>query len=146
MDLSGLKWPLIIVVVLFLGWLCTSGGINWMVSKSTEAQVGANPEQDIIDEARLTKLAGFVLWQFQYEKAGEIMMIAINRYGMDGPNFFYNQYRLVKCYEKVENYEKASQILTALIGAQAWTIDDRVPEMDNLALRREKLKETHELY
>lgn len=145
MDLSGLKWPLIVVVVVFLGWLCTTGGVNWMITKSTTAVVGQDAEQDMLDEARLTKLAGFVLWQFKYEKAGEIMMMAIDRYGENGPNFLYNQYRLVKCYEKVKNYQKAHDIIIALMNAEASQFDDRIPERDNLALRAEKLKETHEL-
>jgi hypothetical protein len=70
MDLSGLKWPLIIVVVVAIGWLGSSGGINWMISQSTDAVPGADATQDARDEQRLTSVAGYLLTLWRYEKMG----------------------------------------------------------------------------
>lgn len=145
MDLSGLKWPIIIVVVIFLGWLGTSGGINWMVNNATAAEVGQDAERDTLDEATLTKVGGYLMTLWKYEKAIEVMETSIMRYGPAGQNYYYNYYRLVRCYERLDQNQKAYNIIQELIGMNAWEQDSRVADYDNLNLQAQKLKELHEL-
>ena len=90
MDLSGLKWPIIIVVVVGVGWLLSSGGTNYMYKNFTTAEVGADPARDKTDEAGLSRLGGFMLKTFRYEKAEEVFATAVSRYP-DGANVWYNQ-------------------------------------------------------
>ena len=145
MDLSGLKWPLIIVIVVGIGWLGSSGGVEWMIKQSIKATPGADATQDVRDEARLSKVGGYVLTLWRYEKAAEVFQMCFDRYGTSGANYWYNRYRLVKCLEKMEDYQGAYNVLKELLAAQAWTYDKRVPEFDNLNLRASKLKELYEL-
>lgn len=145
MDLSGLKWPLIIGFVVLIGWLGTSGGVNYMHGNFTKAVPGTDAERDKVDEAGLSRLGGYCMMTFQYEKAKNMMEESLSRYGEGGANYWYNLYRLVKCYEKLGNYQEAYNILISLSNADAQTHDDRVPGRDNLAQRAEKLKEVHEL-
>ena len=81
---------------------------------------------------------------FRYERAEEILQQAVDRFP-EGKNVYYNYYRLVKCQEIREDYEKAVDTLVWLMDINANQIDDRVPEPDNLKLRANKLIETHEL-
>jgi len=143
--LSGLKWPAIIAVIVGIGWLGTSGGVNWMYDNFTEATPGVDAEQDKIDEAGLTKLGGYLMMLWQYDKAIDAMEAAINRYGPQAPNYYYNYYRLAKCYERTGQYQRALNQLRDIMGMEAWNHDDRIPNRDNLALRAQKLKEVHEL-
>lgn len=145
MDLSGLKWPVIILVIVAVGWLCTSGGVNFMVNNFTKATPGEDEKRDKTDEAGLTRVAGFLMKTFRYEWALDVMEQAMDRYGEDGANYWYNKYRTAKCYEKIEDYQRSHTILQELIAANAHDLDERVPENDNIKLRAEKLKETHEL-
>ncbi|MBP8132407.1 MAG: hypothetical protein KA184_22745 [Candidatus Hydrogenedentes bacterium] len=145
MDLSGLKWPLIIVIVVAIGWLASSGGVNWMVKQATKATPGQDQAQDVKDEARLSKISGYLMILWRYERAAEVLNDCFARYGASGANHWHNKYRMVKCQEKMENYQQAYNILQELLAAQAWTYDKRVPDMDNLSLRASKLKEVHEL-
>jgi tetratricopeptide (TPR) repeat protein len=145
MDLSGLKWPLIIGVVVLVGWLGSSGGVNYMYGNFTKAVPGTDAEKDKVDEAGLTRLGGYCMMTFQYAKAKDIMEMSLSRYAEGGANYWYNLYRLVKCYEKLGNYQEAHDILISLSNADAQTKDERVPNRDNLALRAGKLKEVHEL-
>lgn len=144
MDLSGLKWPLIIVVVGFVGWLGTSGGINWMVNNATKAQPGVDAERDVLDEATLTKVGGYLMMLWKYERAIEVMELALDRYP-NGKNAYYNYYRLVRCYERLGNNQHAYDILKDLMSMQAWEYDSRVPSQDGLAHNAQKLQELHEL-
>lgn len=145
MDLSGLKWPLIIAIVVGIGWLGSSGGVEWMIKQSTKAVPGADANQDVKDEARLSKVAGYVMMLWRYEKAASVMETCFQRYGTAGANYWHNQYRMVKCQEKMGNYQAAYDILKGLMTAQAWNIDPRVPDFDNLNLRASKLREMYEL-
>jgi len=145
MDLSGLKWPLIIVVIIGVGWLLSSGGVNYMVGKFTSATPGADVEQDKIDEAGLYRVAGYLMFLWRYEKAANVIDLAITRYGDAGPNYWDNLYRLAKCYEKMRDYQSSYNVLQDLMAANASQYDDRVPENDNLSLRAARLKEVHEL-
>jgi len=144
MDLSGLKWPIIIVVVVFVGWLFTSGGVNWMVGQATKADVGADAAKDARDEAMLSRIGGYLIYLWRYEKAAEVLTLSIERYP-NGANVLHNYYRLVTCYERQDMNQRAHNILQELIAAQAWNFDDRIPGQDNLSLRAAKLKEVHGL-
>ncbi|HNR29354.1 MAG TPA: hypothetical protein PKI11_00560 [Candidatus Hydrogenedentes bacterium] len=145
MDLSGLKWPLIIVIVVAIGWLASSGGVNWMVGQATKNAPGQDAAQDVKDEARLSTIGGYLMTLWRYERAAEVLNTCFARYGASGANYWHNKYRMVKCQEKLGNYQQAFNILQELLAGQAWTYDSRVPEMDNLSLRATKLKELHEL-
>jgi len=145
MDLSGLKWPLIIAVIVLIGWLMSSGGVNFMVNKFSAATPGNDIERDKTDEAGLSKVAGYLLFLWRYEKAAAVMELSMDRYGEVGANYWHNYYRLVKCYEKMKDYQRSYNILQELIAVNASQFDDRVPENDNLSLRATKLKEVHEL-
>jgi hypothetical protein len=144
MDLSGLKWPLIIVVVVAIGWLGSSGGINWMISQSTDAVPGADATQDARDEQRLTSVAGYLLTLWRYEKAAEVMLLSIDRYGEAGKNYWYNYYRMAKCYEKMGRPGEAVNTLMEVMRQRPQITDDRVPGWDNLKLRATKIAETHQ--
>jgi len=144
MDLSGLKWPIIIVVIVGIGWLGSSSGVNFMFKKFTEGAVGEDVKKDETNEAGLSRLGGWCLRLFKYKKALNILETAVQRYP-EGKNRFHNEYRMVKCAEKLKQYKRASGLLYRLISANASQIDSRVPQNDVLILRREKLVETHEL-
>ena len=145
MDLSGLKWPLIIVVVVGIGWLASSGGVNWMQAGFTKNTVGTDVERDKLDEAGLTRLAGYTLMLWKYEKSKELMNLALERYGEGGANYWYNTFRITTCDDRLGNYEEAIAGLQYLIDNSAGEIDDRVPTNDNLSLKAQKLRETHEI-
>jgi DNA phosphorothioation-dependent restriction protein DptG len=145
MDLSGLKWPVIIIVVVAIGWLASSGGVNWMVSNFSKATPGQDPKRDITDEAGLSKVGGYLMYLFKYEKAYEVMNLALQRYGNTGKNYWYNKYRMVKCLEKMARYQDAYNILRELEGYNAQQYDDRVPNTDVLRARAAKLKEVNGL-
>lgn len=144
MDLSRLKWPLIIIVVVGLGWLLTDGGVKFLRGKFTEGEVGVDPKQDEFNEAGLSNLAGFLIKTFRYASAEEVLLDAMERYP-EGKNYLNNRYRLAKCAEKQGRYEECVQHLAALRDMDAHQYDDRIPEVDVLNLRIDKLVETHEL-
>lgn len=145
MDLSGLKWPIIIVVVVAGGWLFTSGGVNWMISRATAATPGVDIEKDKFDEAQLSRVGGYTMRLWKYDKALECFNLARERYGEGGANYWYNTYRMVRCYERNGDPSTAIDVLTYLIDNGANTHDPRVPDNDNLGLIRNKLRETFEL-
>lgn len=145
MDLSGLKWPLIIVVVVGVGWLATSGGVNWMYKNFTAAAPGVDAQQDLRDEAGLTKLATYTYYLWKWEKTIAIIETSINRYGESAPNYWYNLERLSTCYDRIGDYQTSYNILKQLMDANAHEIDERVGNFDNLNLRASKLREMHEL-
>ncbi|MCK5861057.1 MAG: hypothetical protein KAH38_01140 [Candidatus Hydrogenedentes bacterium] len=143
MDLSGLKWPIIIVVVVGIGFLATSPGINYMVTKFTTAVPGQDVERDKIDEMGLTRVGGYLLYLFKYQKAKAVMQMSIDRYGPGGANYWYNKYRIVRCLEKMKQYEVAHSVLQELVTNDAKQYDKRVPNNDNLRMRASKLKAVH---
>ena len=145
MDLSGLKWPLIIVVLVAVGWLASSGGVSWMQNNFTKATPGTDLERDKIDEAGLSRLATYVLYLWKYEKAKEILTLSVDRYGEAGANYWFNVYRISTCNERLGNYQEAVDDLQYLMDNEASTKDDRVPERDNLSLKAEKIKSVNEL-
>ncbi len=145
MDLSGLKWPLIILVIIGIGWLASSGGVNYMIKNFTKATPGQDIQRDKADEAGLSRIAGYLITLLRWERAKNVIELTINRYGDSGANYWYNLYRLARCYEKLERYQEAYNILRDLAQINAHQYDNRVPEYDNLNLRSQKLKELYEL-
>ena len=143
MDLSGLKWPLIIVVVIGLGWLLSSGGVNWMANSAMKATPGEDAAKDLKDEAMLSRLAGYQMKLWRYDTAIGFLKASNQRYGPNAPNYLYNVYRLAKCFDRKEMWRKSYNHLQILIRANANQIDDRVANNDNLSLRASKLKEMY---
>ena len=145
MDLSGLKWPLVIVVDVGIGWLATSGGVNWMYGNFTAASPNVDEAQDLRDEAGLTKLAGYTYFLWKWRTTIDIIETSQQRYGEWGPNYWYNMERLANCYDRIGDYQTSYNILQEIMDANAHEIDDRVGNFDNLNLRASKLRELHEL-
>jgi hypothetical protein len=144
MDISRLKWPLIIIVVVVGGWLVTDGGVRFLRTQFTKGPVGQDVKQDEANEAGLSMLAGFLIQTFRYASAEEVLKDAMERYPQ-GKNYLNNKYRLAKCAEKQGRYEECIEHLAELRDMDAHSIDDRIPEIDVLNLRIDKLAETHEL-
>ena len=144
MDLSFLKWPIIIALIAVVCFLLSGSGVDYMLKKFTAEPPGANAQRDVTNEMGLSRLGGYCLRLFRYEKAMNIFETATSRFP-DGKNRWYNEYRKVRCAEKMINYKKAADILLMLIDINANQFDKRVPNNDVLKLRREKLVETHEL-
>ncbi|HOV59988.1 MAG TPA: hypothetical protein PK349_02865 [Candidatus Hydrogenedentes bacterium] len=145
MDLSGLKWPAIILVLVGIFWLGTSGGVNYMVSKYTSHVPGQDARQDAIDEAGLTRVGYYLLSTLQFSKAAYVIQLALDRYGQNGANYWINVYRLATCMDRLERYQESYDLLQILIGADAQQYDERIPNVDVLRARAAKLKEVHEL-
>jgi len=146
MDLSGLKWPFIIAAVVGIGWLATSGGVNWMFGKFTAAAPGVDQQQDLRDEAGLTKLAGYTFHLWKWRATIDIIETSHYRYGPWGPNYWYNLERLATCYERIGQVQTSYNILQELKAGRAWEHDSRVGNFDNLNLRSSKLREMYELH
>lgn len=146
MDLSKFKWPVIIILVVGIIWLGSSGGINFMVNQFTKAEPGVDANRDRSDEAWLTSIGGYLQKTFQYEEAYEVMSIACDRYGQNSSNYLFNQLRMARCLEKLGDYQGSYEILCYLRDSRASEFDDRIPIFDVLNGRAAKLKEVHELY
>ena len=145
MDLSGLKWPLIIAAVVGIGWLATSAGVNWMGQRFVAAAPGVDAQQDLRDEAGLTKLATYTYYLWKWQKTADILQTSIERYGEDGANYWYNLERLSNCYDRLGEYQESYDILRQLMDVNAHEIDSRVGNFDNLNLRASKLREMYDL-
>lgn len=133
------------MIIISVVWLGSRPGLNFMISNFTKAPPGENPQRDKIDEAGLTRIATYLMFLLRWEDAKNVLELAINRYGPAGENYYYNVYRLAKCYEKLGKYQEAYEILRDLASIDAHQYDPRVPEYANLTLRANKLKEVHEL-
>ena len=147
MDLSFLKWPIIILVVAGGAWLITDGGVNYMISNFKDTTPGEDESRDRINETGLSRVAGFLMLTFRYQKADEVLTYLTQTYvPADGAeHYWHNLYRLAKCKEKQGNYAASINILRELAHRNAHSIDDRVARPEVLRLRAEKLMETHEL-
>ncbi len=145
MDLSGLKWPLLILVIVGIGFLASSPGINYLVGRYTGSTPGQDAKIDVRDEAGLSRIAGYLLYQWRYQRAYDIMKLAVDRYGTAGANYWYNKYRMAKCLEKVGRVQESVAILEELMAANAHAIDGRIADGNNLKLRATKLKEVNEI-
>jgi tetratricopeptide (TPR) repeat protein len=144
MDLSQLKWPLIAAVVVLGAWLISDPGVDYMYSRFTREAPGADPERDKVNEAGLSRLGGFLLKTFRYQRAQEVFQRSLQLFP-EGENALYNQYRLAKCAEKLNNPQEAIRLLRELRAMDAHSMDERVPHGDNLKLRADKLMELHDL-
>ncbi len=144
MDLSILKWPIIILVVVGGGWLISSGGTNYIYKQLQEHQPGEDVEADKTNEASLSKLGGFLAKTLRHQKARDVFQFTIERYP-NGENILFNYLRLARAEQKLGNFERTVAILGMLMQQNAHEIDDRVPNNENLRLRQQKLIEVHEV-
>jgi len=144
MDISKIVWPLVIVAVLGLGWLVTEGGVNYQFKKYNEGATGTDPEKDALQEKGLSKLAGFLMTTFRYQKAADTYNAAIDRFP-NGENVWWNSYQLARCQEKLKNFDEAVRLLVFIRDQDGDSHDERIPGFDNLNLRIQKLVETHEI-
>jgi hypothetical protein len=155
MDLSFLKWPVIIAVVGGVIWLLSEGGVNYMEKRFTAEPPGQDAAIDKVNEAGLSRLAGYLMFTFRYERANRIMQTCAERYP-EGENYWHNLFRRARLHErmadattdpvKVEmHYQAALEILRHLMDVNAHDQDERVPEFDVLRLRAEKIAEVNEL-
>lgn len=144
MDLSRLKWPLIIGLVILAWWIISDPGVDFMRNQYLKGTPGENAEADVTNEAGLSRLGGFLLKTLRYQRANQVFMDALTLYPQ-GKNALYNQYRLAKCKEKLGEIEESILLLRDLEEIDAHSIDNRVAESSNLKLRADKLMEQHEL-
>ena len=151
MDLSFLKWPLIIVVVGFVLWLFTAGGTSWMEGKLLGYTPGESTEADVRNESQLSSLAGYYSKTLRYQKAVEVFNKTMERYP-EGKNYYYNLYRVSRLEEAMgdatgervamlEHYQTALDILRFLIENDIHATDERVPEVEVLRHRWEDIAE-----
>ena len=144
MDLSKVKWIVIIAVVVGAIFLASGPGVNAMYNRATKAVVGQDPTRDAADEATLSKYGGYLTTLLQYEKAEKFYSASIDRYGPDGKNFWWNIYKRARCYEKMRKYEDAVGDLYFLWREDGDSYDERVPENYILKNRIAKLIEVHQ--
>lgn len=145
MDLSGLKWPAIILVVAIVGWLLSSGGVNWMIGNFSKSTVGQDAKRDIRDEAGLSRVGGFLYSTWRWEKAAYVFDLARSRYSTTGKNYYYNTYRLARCYDRLKRYQETVNLYRELSGVEAHSIDRRVPYTDSIIKWTQELVEMHGL-
>ncbi|MBW7864609.1 MAG: hypothetical protein H3C30_09385 [Candidatus Hydrogenedentes bacterium] len=145
MDLGKLKWPLIIAAVVLVFWLASNGGVNYMVSKFTTAVPGQDQERDRLDEAGLSRFGDYLMYTFQFDKAASVLELAVDRYGPLGANYWYNLYRLSKCYDRLKRYRESYDILTMLVDNDASQFDKRVPDSQIMRVTATRLQEVQGL-
>lgn len=143
MDLSGLKWPLILMLVAVLVFLVSTPGIDFMFN-----QFSADPGDDALRARRyeeaLSRLGGFCILSLRLEKGRMILEYALEHYP-DGANAYFNKYRLYRIYRKLGRMETAVKILDTLLDENAHAKDHRVPSNDVLELERNKLIELYDM-
>lgn len=145
MDLSGLKWPAIILAVVAVCWLGSSGGVFYMVNSINNSTPGQDASRDKRDETVLTAVAGYNMYTLRYWDAAEVLKLAIKRYGTNGANYYYNQLRLAKCWEKLSLMQESYNIIRDLADINAKQYDGRIPSQEELRGRAERLKEVNNL-
>ena len=144
MDLSKLKWAVVILVVFGGGWLATEGGVNWAYNRATAATPGQDEAKDRSDEATLARYGGFLLATFRYERAKTFYDTALNRYPA-GKNNYWIRYQLARCEDKLGNIQREVDLLFGLYEIDADQFDERIPGQNELALRIQKLVEVNDL-
>ena len=77
MNLSWLKWVVVLAVILFVLWLVGGSGTGYLQKRYTAATPGEDADIDARDESGLTSLGGFYLTTFRYDKAAEAIEAAI---------------------------------------------------------------------
>ena len=145
MDLSKVVWAVVIAAVCGGVWLFTEGGQNKVYEQATKNLVGNDPDQDVIDEAALSKYGDTLLTTFRYEKAKKFYSASLDRYGTDGKNYWWNLQQIARCEEKLDNPEGAIDILYKLWIEDGDAYDNRVSSRNVLKLRIEKLVELNDL-
>ena len=83
-----------------MGWLLTSGGVNFMVNNFTKDTPGIDAAKDMTNEAGLSHVGGYLLLTWQWQKASDVLDTAVQRYP-DGANYYYNLYRIGRCQERM---------------------------------------------
>ena len=144
MNLTWLKWVVILAVVFGGGWLVTSGGVNYMYKRATTGPTGVDEAKDKSNEATLSRYGGFLISTFRYERAKDFYSAAIQRYPA-GANRWWNRYQLARCHEKLDEIQQAVDILVMLWQEDADQYDERVPDRDQLKLKIQKLIEVNQL-
>jgi tetratricopeptide (TPR) repeat protein len=144
MDLSKVKWVVIILIVVGGGWLFTEGGVNWMYNRATSSTPGEDEGVDARSEAALTRYGGLLLSTFRYEKAKKFYSTALERYP-NGKHNYWNMYQLARCEDKLGNFQNEVDLLVRLYEIDADQYDERIPGVNELKLRIEKLVEVNEL-
>lgn len=142
MDMTFLKWPIIIAIVGGVGWLLTEGGVNYMYDKFTEGSVGEDAEKDAFNESGLYNIGWYSMMTYRYERAATIYELNVDRYP-DGKNYWMSYYHLARAYERMERYQEAVDILAMLRYEDADQYDERVPDVPTLTLRIDKLCEVN---
>ncbi|MFP6581209.1 MAG: hypothetical protein VCD00_01495 [Candidatus Hydrogenedentota bacterium] len=144
MDMSKIVWLVVIVAIVGGGWLLTGSGMDKMYDRATSELPGNDPDQDIIDEATLSKYGGFNISMMRYEQAKKFYTASIDRYGKDGKNYWWNVYQLARVEEKLGNEPGAIPLLHHLWLEDGDQYDERVPGQDILHSRLVKLLELNE--
>lgn len=144
MDMSFLKWPIIILVVVGGGWLATEGGVNYMYDKFTEGSVGEDAERDAFNEAGLNRLGWYSMMTYRYENATDMYLTSIERYP-DGANVWMAYYNLARAYQKMDRFQESVDILGMLRNMDADQYDERVPDVQTLTYRIDTLVEVNQL-
>lgn len=145
MDLSKVKWVVIVAVVVAAGWiLFTDSGKSFVFDHYTKNTPGVDAAQDAKDEKGLSRLASLLIRTFRYEDAANVLDAAIARYP-DGTQYYFNYYRLARCEEKLENYQEAVDILVMLRDENANSFDERVARPEIIETRMQLLVEMYGL-
>ncbi len=144
MDLSKLKWPLIVAAIAGIIWLTTDPGVDYLYRRYS-GDPGGDPERAERNEAALSRLAGFLMATLRFQRAEYVLEDVLHMYP-EGKNGTYNLYRLSRVKGKLHKYEEAVKILDALVEQNAHAIDERVPENSVLQYRRTTLVEVHDLH
>lgn len=138
MDLSKLVWLIVIVAVVGGGWLLTTGGMEKVYTNATDDLIGNDPEQDIKDEAILSKYGGFQQTLFRFDNAKRFYTAAIE-HGPEAENYWANLHQLGRCEEELGNEATAIDIYYDLWQEDASQYDNRVPARDALKSKIERL-------
>jgi hypothetical protein len=145
MDLSKIVWVIVILAVGGGIWSLTDGGQDKVFEEATKRLVGNDPDQDVIDEAALSKYGDLNLSTFRYEKAKKFYTAAVERYGSNGKNYWWNWQQLAKCEEKLDNTKVAVDILYMLWLQDGDAHDQRVSSREQLKTRIKNLVELNDL-
>jgi hypothetical protein len=145
MDLSKVVWIVVIAAIAGGVWLFTDGGMNKAYEEATKNLVGNDPDQDVIDEAILSKYGDTCLGTFRYDKAKKFYKAATERYGINGKNYWWNMQQLAKAYEKSDNEAATIGILYMIWQEDGDAYDERVSSRPQLKARLTKLVELNGL-
>ena len=132
MDLSKVKWVVIIAVIAVIIYFLTGPGVNSAYNNATKTAVGIDPKRDSTDEATLSKYGGYLTTMLRYEKSEKFYTAAIDRYGQEGKNFWLNIYKRARCRQKLNKYQESADDLFFLWMKDGNSQDKRVPNNYNI--------------